>query len=97
MEVNQEIFQWFATLGVGGVLAAFMFYFYRKDMKENADRIKELIDSYKAEQTGWKEIVINNTKAMAECTKMTEQVFRYLIDTHQFLRNGDQPDKVTLK
>ena len=29
-----ETTQWFATLGVGGVLAAFMFMYYRKDVKQ---------------------------------------------------------------
>ena len=31
--MSPEFLQWFATLGVGGVLAAFMFVFYRKDVK----------------------------------------------------------------
>lgn len=29
-----EFVKWFATLGIGGVLAAFMFMFYRKDMQQ---------------------------------------------------------------
>ena len=32
--VNTEFTQWLVTLGVGGILAAFMFTFYRKDMKQ---------------------------------------------------------------
>ncbi len=32
--MNQEFIQWFATLGIGGVLAGFMFMFYRKDIKQ---------------------------------------------------------------
>ena len=31
--VNTEFAQWIVTLGVGGVLAGFMFVFYRKDVK----------------------------------------------------------------
>lgn len=30
---DPEFVKWLATLGVGGVLAAFMFWFYRKDVK----------------------------------------------------------------
>lgn len=32
--VNAEFTQWLVTLGVGGCLAAFMFTFYRKDVKQ---------------------------------------------------------------
>jgi hypothetical protein len=32
--LDAEFFKWFATLGVGGILAAFMFVFYRKDVKQ---------------------------------------------------------------
>lgn len=35
--VDAEFVKWIATLGVGGVLAAFMFHFYRKDVKEYTD------------------------------------------------------------
>jgi hypothetical protein len=35
--MNQDFLQWFATLGVGGVLAGFMFMFYRKDIKQFTD------------------------------------------------------------
>ena len=31
---DPEFVKWFATLGVGGILAAFMFVFYRKDVKQ---------------------------------------------------------------
>lgn len=32
-EVDAEFTKWLVTLGVGGVLAGFMFMFYRKDVK----------------------------------------------------------------
>jgi hypothetical protein len=32
--VNTEFIQWLTTLGIGGVLAGFMFMFYRKDVKQ---------------------------------------------------------------
>ena len=31
---DPEVIKWFATLGIGGVLAGFMFMFYRKDIKQ---------------------------------------------------------------
>jgi hypothetical protein len=36
--VDNEFIKWFATLGVGGVLAAFMFHFYRKDVRQYTDQ-----------------------------------------------------------
>ena len=35
--MDTELAQWLGTLGVGGVLAAFMFHFYRKDVKQYTD------------------------------------------------------------
>ncbi len=32
--MDTELVQWLGTLGVGGVLAGFMFHFYRKDVKQ---------------------------------------------------------------
>jgi hypothetical protein len=29
-----DVLQWLGTLGVGGVLAGFMFHFYRKDVRQ---------------------------------------------------------------
>jgi hypothetical protein len=31
---DTEFTKWLATLGIGGILAAFMFTFYRKDVKQ---------------------------------------------------------------
>lgn len=36
--MDAEFVKWFATLGVGGILAAFMFHFYRKDVKTYTDQ-----------------------------------------------------------
>ncbi len=33
-QVDAEFVKWLATLGIGGVLAGFMFVFYRKDIKQ---------------------------------------------------------------
>ena len=35
--MDTELAQWLGTLGVGGVLAAFMFHFYRKDVRQYTD------------------------------------------------------------
>lgn len=35
--MDGEFFKWLTTLGIGGVLAAFIFTFYRKDVKSYTD------------------------------------------------------------
>lgn len=44
VEVNSEFLQWLVTLGVGGVLAGFMFVFYRKDIKQYTELWKATTD-----------------------------------------------------
>jgi phosphate/sulfate permease len=39
--MDSEFVKWLTTLGVGGVLAAFMFHFYRKDVKQYTDLWRE--------------------------------------------------------
>ena len=42
--MDGEFAKWLATLGVGGVLAGLMFYFYRKDIKQYTDLWKNATD-----------------------------------------------------
>jgi len=42
--VDAEFTKWLVTLGVGGVLAGFMFVFYRKDVKQYTDLWKNVTD-----------------------------------------------------
>lgn len=39
-----KMLEWFVTLGVGGVLAGFMFMFYRKDVKQFTDLWKSVAE-----------------------------------------------------
>ena len=36
--MDLELVKWLGTLGVGGALAAFMFYFYRQDVRTYTDQ-----------------------------------------------------------
>lgn len=38
--VDNDLFKWLVSLGVGGVLAGAMFMFYRKDMKQFTEQWK---------------------------------------------------------
>jgi hypothetical protein len=42
--VDQEFTKWLVTLGVGGILAALMFTFYRKDIKQYTELWKSAAD-----------------------------------------------------
>lgn len=44
MMFDAEFTKWIATLGVGGVLAGFMFAFYRKDIKQFTELWKLMSD-----------------------------------------------------
>lgn len=62
--MNTDLFQWFTTLGVGGILAGGMFYFYRKD-------VKTYTDLWKGQSEMLLEVVKENTVAF---TKLTEVI-----------------------
>lgn len=44
MMLDAEFTKWLVTLGVGGVLAGFMFVFYRKDIKQYTELWKNTTD-----------------------------------------------------
>lgn len=44
--MDGEFIKWFATLGVGGVLAAFMFVFYRKDVRQYTEQWKAATEQF---------------------------------------------------
>jgi hypothetical protein len=63
--LDGEFARWLATLGVGGVLAGFMFMFYRKDVRQFTDLWKVM-----AEQL--MEVVKENTVANTKLITMIE-------------------------
>lgn len=52
-------------MGVGGAIAAAMFYFYRQDRKAAEQNLAELGKEFK-------EVVVNNTEAMTKLTTMLQ-------------------------
>jgi len=78
--VDGNFLQWFATLGVGGVLAGFMFMFYRKDVKQyttlweaQAARIEALVNTVLGVV---KENTASNVKLVALIENMQRNVLR---------------------
>lgn len=60
--LDTEFTKWLVTLGVGGILAGFMFVFYRKDVKSYTELWKNTADMLMAVV---KENTASNTKLIA--------------------------------
>lgn len=65
--LDGEFAKWLATLGVGGVLAGFMFYFYRRDAFLSIERWKE-------QNTLLMQVVRDQTNAMMAMTTSNVQL-----------------------
>lgn len=60
--IDSEFVKWLTTLGIGGILAGFMFVFYRKDVKQYTDLWKVSTDQL---MIIVKENTASNTKLIA--------------------------------
>lgn len=69
--MDQEFLKWFATLGVGGVLAALMFMFYRKD-------VAQYTSLWKGQSEALLEVVKENTAAITELAGIVKALHRRL-------------------
>lgn len=67
--VDPEFIKWGATLGVGGILAAFMFAFYRKDIQNYTQLWKITADQMIT-------IVKENTESNTKLISMIESMER---------------------
>jgi hypothetical protein len=67
-----EFSKWLITLGVGGVLAGFMFTFYRKDVKQYTELWKTATDQLL-------QIVKENTASNTKLVSMLETMERNAI------------------
>lgn len=71
--MDAEFTKWLVTLGVGGILAAFMFTFYRKDVKQYTELWKataEMLVGVVKENTG------SNTKLISLIENMERNAMR---------------------
>lgn len=73
--MDADSIKWFASLGVGGVLAAFIFFFYRKDLKSYADM-------WQAQTTMSIGVMRETTLALAELRAAVSALHRRLDDNH---------------
>lgn len=68
---DTEFVKWFATLGVGGVLAGLMFMFYRKD-------VKQYTDLWKGQSDALLQVVKDNTVAITKMDATVDALHRRL-------------------
>ncbi len=69
---DPEFVKWFATLGIGGILAAFMFVFYRKDIQSYTELWKMSSDQLAT-------IVKENTASNVKLITLIENQERNMI------------------
>jgi len=77
-----EFVKWLATLGVGGVLAGFMFMYYRKDVRQYTELWKAATDSLMS-------VVKENTASNAKLITLIENQERNMLriaDVETFIR-----------
>jgi 5-methylthioribose kinase len=61
--IDPEFVKWFTTLGIGGILAAFMFVFYRKD-------VQMYTELWKSTSLMLMEVIKDNTASNVELISM---------------------------
>lgn len=66
-----DAMQWFATLGVGGVLAGMMFFFYRKD-------VRAITELWKTQTELLVNVVQENTRSNVQLTSVVDALHRRL-------------------
>jgi hypothetical protein len=70
-EFSQALVNTFPTLGVGGILAGILFYFYRNDRREWMERYERMSIRFEGLAKDFKIVVQDNTKAI---TIITERI-----------------------
>ena len=70
--MDAEFLKWFATLGVGGILAGFMFMFYRKDVKQYTELWKTTSDQMLA-------VIKDNTSSNTKLISLIETQERNMV------------------
>jgi len=66
-----ELLKYLSTLGIGGILAAFIFYFYRQDRKASDKQLQGLMGDYQA-------LVKANNLLQQEHIKILSELYTWL-------------------
>ncbi len=83
-EPGPQSVEWFATLGVGGVVAAFMFMFYRRDVKQYTELWQKQSEQNALVLKQVIEVIRDNTVALTKVVTTVDSLHRRLDGTHAF-------------
>jgi hypothetical protein len=87
-----EFLRWLAQLGVGGVIAGILFYFYRKDVKQFTELWQAQSQLNQRQTDSMILIVKENTAAFTESTNVLKSLHRRM-DRLDILRVVDPNDE----
>lgn len=76
--MDQKQIEWFATLGVGGIVAAFMFMYYRRDVKYYTDLWKDQANQNRAVIEQMLGVIRDNTAALTKLVAVVDSLHRRL-------------------
>ena len=74
--MDSEFAKYLATLGVGGILAAFMFQFYRKD-------VKQYTELWRGQSEQLIQVVKENTVAITSNAEITKALHNHIIKSKE--------------
>lgn len=78
--------QWFATLGVGGIVAAFMFMFYRQDVKRYLELWQEQATQNRAVVSQVLDVVRDNTAVLNKLISTVDSLHRRIDSNREYLQ-----------
>ena len=89
--MDQEFFRFLASLGVGGVLAGLLIYFYRADAKEWTER-------WQGQSEMLMMVVKENTAAITSNTKIVEALRMEVLEVRELrqLMGRREADKIVV-
>jgi hypothetical protein len=85
---DPEFAKWLATLGIGGILAAFMFVFYRKDVQSYTELWRMTAEQLML-------VIRENTGSNVKLITMLESIERNAVrkqDILDLIRRGKEPE-----
>lgn len=87
---TMEPLQWFTTLGVGGILAGVMFYFYKQLNERFTDYVKAQLEHQKTQTEQVINVVKENTESNTKLVTMIDAIHRRLDETPTTFRQANR-------
>jgi len=85
--------QWFATLGVNGILAGVMFYFYKNLNDRFTEYVKEQQEYQRTQTNLLVNVVRENTESNTKVVTMVDAMHRRMDDDRNRFRAANERDR----